>query len=107
MGRSRTQRSIGMRHTVSGSATSRSNISSKKRGKGSRAIGHVICIDNSDYLASLEKGKVYRVLRDAGGQRHGLLRVIDESGEDYLYPESRFSPVKLSRQAARALAVGA
>jgi hypothetical protein len=68
-----------------------------------RPIRHVVCVDNRGYLASLEKGKIYRVVRDAKGRRKGLVRVIDESGQGYLYPASRFSPVKLSRQAARAL----
>jgi hypothetical protein len=69
-----------------------------------RAAGHVVCINNRGYAASLEKGKIYRLLRDVQGTSHGLLRVIDESGEDYLYPKTRFSSVKLSREAARALA---
>jgi hypothetical protein len=54
-----------------------------------------ICIRNDDYPASLEKGKVYRVLPDAVAARRGYLRVIDESGEDYLYPNDYFVPIRL------------
>ena len=81
----------------------RSGISAKVR----RAGGYVVCIDNRGYPASLEKGKVYRVCRDLKGDLPGWLRIVDESGEDYLYPEKRFSPVKLTRQAARALSATA
>jgi hypothetical protein len=47
--------------------------------------------------------KVYRILSDAQASRHGLMRVIDESGEDYLYPEKYFVPIKLPQAAERAL----
>lgn len=50
----------------------------------------VICIDNTDYPASLELHKVYRVLPDEEAAADGDLRVIDESGEDYLYPTDYF-----------------
>lgn len=50
-----------------------------------------ICINNSEYPASLELRKIYRVLPDEDAQRDGDLRVIDESGEDYLYPADCFS----------------
>lgn len=53
----------------------------------------VICIDNADYPAALERRKVYQVVPDDKAALHGLLRVIDESGEDYLYPTSCFVPV--------------
>lgn len=42
----------------------------------------VVCIDNEDYLASLEKRKIYIALRDAAAEKHGLLRIVDESGEE-------------------------
>ena len=61
----------------------------------------VVCIENGDYPASLERWKVYRVLPDADAERHGQLRVVDESGEDYLYPRPCFAPVELSRDVAR------
>jgi hypothetical protein len=55
----------------------------------------VVCIDNEGYAASLEKRKIYVALRDAGAEKHGLLRIVDESGEDYLYPKTSFRPTVL------------
>ena len=63
---------------------------------------YVLCISNVGYAASLEPRKVYESIPDAEGARHGLVRVIDESGGDYLYPRDMFAPVKLSRAIARA-----
>jgi len=54
-----------------------------------------VCIDNSGYPASLELYKIYRVLPDKDAAKDGDVRIIDESGEDYLYPASRFMLVKL------------
>ncbi len=47
----------------------------------------VVCIDNDGYAASLEKRKIYLALRDAGAEKLSMLRIVDESGEDYLYPK--------------------
>ncbi|MEK7794356.1 MAG: hypothetical protein AAB353_07490 [Candidatus Hydrogenedentota bacterium] len=69
----------------------------------SKEHSFVICICNEDYPASLEKRKVYEVLPDAGAAKLDQLRVIDESGEDYLYPKEYFVPVKLPKAAERAL----
>lgn len=55
----------------------------------------VVCIENKNYPASLEFGKIYRVLPDEKAAAHKMLRVIDESGEDYLYPEKFFADIKL------------
>ncbi|MGH9510353.1 MAG: hypothetical protein ACRD2M_10465 [Terriglobales bacterium] len=63
----------------------------------------VICINNRAYPASLERGKVYRVIADADASKRGYLRVIDESGEDYLYPENRFAAIRLPQSVRRAL----
>jgi hypothetical protein len=65
--------------------------------------GFVICIGNKGYPASLELRKVYQVLSDHAAAKHGQLRVIDESGEDYLYPEEFFVPIKLPQAAERAV----
>ena len=54
-----------------------------------------ICIETGDYAASLERWKVYRILPDGDAQAHRQLRVVDESGEDYLYPERCFKPIQL------------
>ena len=54
---------------------------------------YVVCIDNSDYPASSELQKIYHVLPDADAAADGDMRVIDESGEDYLYSADRFVPI--------------
>jgi hypothetical protein len=62
------------------------------------------CIENKD-CEDLEKRKIYQVLPDDEAAREGYLRVIDESGEDYLYPESYFILVHLPREAQEAMRV--
>ena len=57
---------------------------------------YVVCIENGTHRASLEKGKIYRIIPDASGKRLGLIRIVDESGEDYLYSLTMFDPVKLT-----------
>jgi hypothetical protein len=54
-----------------------------------------ICIDNGEYAGTLELRKVYEVLEDATAAKRRYVRVIDESGEDYLYPASWFVPVSV------------
>jgi hypothetical protein len=55
----------------------------------------VVCVRNEGYPASLEKRKIYIALRDPAAERDGLLRIVDESGEDYLYPKSFFRTIAL------------
>ena len=62
-----------------------------------------ICIDNSEYPASLELHKIYRVLPDKDAQADGDWRIIDESGEDYLFPIDYFIPIELPQTIVRAL----
>ncbi|MDP9120395.1 MAG: hypothetical protein M3O15_03360 [Acidobacteriota bacterium] len=61
-----------------------------------------LCIHNGGYAASLEPRKVYRAMSDPGAEEHGLVRVIDESGEDYLFPAKLFVPITVPRAAAKA-----
>jgi hypothetical protein len=63
----------------------------------------VVCIDNDGYAASLEKRKIYIALRDAAADKHGLLRIVDESGEDYLYPKKSFRRIALPPVVKRAV----
>jgi len=56
-----------------------------------------VCLDNAGYPASLEPRKIYQVIEDANAARDGFLRVVDESGEDYLYPEPLFFLLRVSR----------
>ena len=54
-----------------------------------------VCIRNEGYEASLELRKIYEILQDAKADKHGMIRVIDEEGEDYLYPQEWFLPIQL------------
>lgn len=60
-----------------------------------------VCINDAGCPGSLEVRKIYRVLDDAEAESHGLLRVIDESGGDYLFPATCFVPVEVPKAAAR------
>jgi hypothetical protein len=55
----------------------------------------VVCIKNEGYPASLEQLKIYRTLPDERVKGHKLIRIIDESGEDYLYPDDFFVPISV------------
>jgi hypothetical protein len=63
----------------------------------------VICLRNKGYEASLELLKIYRLLLDREAEKHKLIRVIDESGEDYLFPASFFKPIDLPLPIRRAI----
>ena len=63
----------------------------------------VICIENEGYPASLEKRKLYELVPDPEAERHGQVRVKDESGDDYLYPQELFVAVELPASAKKAL----
>ena len=60
-----------------------------------------LCVDNSDYEASLILGKVYRILPDVKAARDDLVRIVDESGEDYLYHKSHFVFVDFPKAVAK------
>jgi hypothetical protein len=55
----------------------------------------VVCVNNEGYSVSLERRKIYVALRDPVAEKHGLVRVIDESGDDYLYPKTFFRSIAL------------
>jgi hypothetical protein len=55
----------------------------------------LLCVDNEGYEASLELRKLYENIPDKEAESHGQVRIIDESGEDYLYPSIYFAPVRL------------
>ncbi len=87
-------------------ARKRSNASATSiRRKGARRSTpkFVVCVRNSEYPASLELHKIYRTLPDAEARQEGDLRVVDESGEDYLYPAEWFVAVDLPRALERSL----
>ena len=86
-----------------GSARKNTRSSGLSSNPKTREARFVLCVRNKDYPASLELRKVYRLLADEQASKHRQVRVIDESGEDYLYPEEYFVPIKLPQAAERAV----
>ena len=70
------------------------------------ADSYVLCIDNGGYPESLEVRKLYAVLPDERAAANDFIRVIDETGEDYLYPAKYFVPIQLPPEVAKTLPVG-
>lgn len=64
---------------------------------------YAVCVPNEE-CEDLEIRKIYQILPDKQAARDGYVRVVDESGEDYLYPEAYFVPVRLPQHAQRAVA---
>jgi hypothetical protein len=71
--------------------------------EGPEATQLVVCVENNGHAASLEKRKIYVALEDKDDMKHDLLRIIDESGEDYLYPMAFFRVVTLPESVKRAV----
>jgi len=91
--------SVARNSRSSGSSTGR-----KRRGRVGSAPHYVLCVNNAGYPASLDLGKLYRCLRDPKAMRHAMWRIVDESGEDYLYPSDWFIEITLPAAAKRRLA---
>ncbi len=68
------------------------------------ATRSALCLSNEGFEAALEPRKIYQVLPDLDAEREGLLRVVDESKEDYLYPKTMFELIGVSERAAKELA---
>ena len=64
-----------------------------------------VCLNNKDYPVSLELHKIYRILPDEEAKNDGDLRVIDETGEDYLYPASYFAIIELPKNVKESLLI--
>ena len=90
-----------MKHMGSARKNIRSNVFSTDAKRSEARF--VLCVRNEDYPASLELRKVYQVLTDQQAAKHRHMRVIDESGEDYLYPQEYFVPIKLPQAAEKAV----
>ena len=73
------------------------------RKKAKQVTRFAVCINNEGYRASLEVGKLYRVIPDKEAASHGYIRVVDESGEDYGYAADRFFPLEVPQALADAL----
>jgi hypothetical protein len=63
----------------------------------------VVCVNNKGYPASLELRKLYQMIPDEQAAKLGQIRIVDESGENYLYPEQYFAPVQLPQDTQRAV----
>jgi len=74
-----------------------------KKKKERRTAQFAVCLDNEGYKASLEVGKLYRVIPDDEATAHGYIRVIDESGEDYAFTANRFHLVQLPLSVGKVL----
>ena len=72
-----------------------------------QTLQFALCLDNEGYPASLEVGKVYRVIPDKDATAHGYIRVIDESGDDYAFTANRFHTIDLPLAVGQALGVSA
>ena len=68
-----------------------------------KEIRFAVCVNNADYPVSLELHKIYRVLSDEDAEADGDMRVVDESGEDYLYPADYFVMVDLPKAVEKSL----
>ena len=68
-----------------------------------QTLQFALCLDNEGYPASLEVGKLYRIIPDEEAAAHGYIRIIDESGEDYAFAASRFHVVQLPQAVGEAL----
>jgi hypothetical protein len=80
-----------MKHTASAKKSSSARGTSTRARKIAAASRQfAVCVDNGGYEASLERNKIYVVLPDTAAEKEGDLRVVDESGEDYLFSADRF-----------------
>lgn len=89
-------------------ALARKSSSSSGASRAERVLRHprssyVLCVNNRGYRASLELKKVYRQIADAWAHSHKLVRIVDESGEDYLYPRKYFVSIPIPKAARAAL----
>ena len=73
--------------------------------RGRNGVQFVVCVANRGYRASLVVRRLYRILPDGEAERNGLVRIIDESGEDYLYPKKLFVAIDLSSALTKRFAV--
>jgi hypothetical protein len=73
---------------------------STERSVGVSRVRYVVCVRDEGYEASLERNKIYRTLYSPAAAASGELRVVDESGEDYLYEANRFVPIAVPRSVA-------
>jgi hypothetical protein len=93
-----------MKHTASAKKSSSARGTSiKSRTSAGNGRQFAVCVDNSGYEASLERNKIYVVLPDKDAETGGDLRVVDESGEDYLFSADRFVAIDVPAAVAASL----
>jgi hypothetical protein len=73
--------------------------------KRAKELRYVICVRNAGYEASLELRKLYQIVPDPSAEKRHLLRLVDESGENYLYPETFFAPIELPKSVEKLVSV--
>jgi hypothetical protein len=96
--------STGTKRTVqAGGKSSGSGIWTRDMGEIGANIRFAVCVDNNGYPASLELHKIYRALPDEDARSDEELRIVDESGEDYLYSAKRFVLLRLPQEVERSL----
>jgi hypothetical protein len=85
-----------MKHTASAKKSSSARgTSTRSRKSAANGRQFAVCVDNRGYEASLERNKIYLVRPDKDAEKDGDLRIVDESGEDYLFSAERFVPIEL------------
>ena len=89
-----------MKPMASGAKSLRSSAISTEPMKAKQ---FAVCLKNDGYEVSLERRKIYQVLPDPDAAKHRQIRVIDESGDDYLYPKNFFAPIELPQPIRRAV----
>ena len=93
-----------MKRTASARRRSSANATStSRRVRVAKRRRFVVCVRNVGYEASLERNKIYSVVPDRDAEREGDLRVIDESGEDYLFSADRFVPIDVPARVRKSL----
>jgi hypothetical protein len=98
----------GMKRPESDARNSKSSICSEAKTMARpQSKQLVVCVSNEGYPASLERRKIYVALRDAAAEKHGLLRIVDESGDDYLYPKALFRSIALPQAVRKAVLAAA
>src|SRR5205807_4680324 len=96
-------KSTGTRRPVLAKRNSRSSAIFSERHMSSTRRNLLLCVRNDGYEASLERWKIYQALPDRDAAKHQQVRVVDESGEDYLYPATFFAAIKLPRLLRKAV----
>lgn len=76
---------------------------SRRSGTSTRERRFVVCVRNAGYPASLERNKIYVAIPDEAAERHGQVRVVDESGEDYLFSADRFVAIEVPSEVRASL----